>query len=213
MKLTNKVTNVFFGIIAVIGLFMPIVGYSTMLTGDSFNIVDMINFLKGIDPNADTSLLSNLGKYGFKEEAVLVAVFFIIMLVCLALTLIFGFINVPVLAITVVTGLGLGSYITAAAAFVKIGAAFVKGIIPVSAITSLSSTGDAGGDILSALIGSFASVSKMGLAAGAYVGIACFAVLFLVNLVFFIFRKRFALMDGEKPKEKKSKKSKKSKKA
>ena len=33
MKLTNKVTNLFFAFFAAIGLFMPIVGFKTMLMG------------------------------------------------------------------------------------------------------------------------------------------------------------------------------------
>lgn len=213
MKLMNKVTNVFFALIAVIGLFMPIIGYSTMLTGASYNIVDMVSFLKSFDPNAEVSLLSNLGTYGFKDEAILAVVFFVLMLVCLLTLLIISFLNVPYLARMIVSGLGLASYIVAVVCYLRIGNAFVNGVIPTSAITSLVASDSE--NILGSLIGAFASVTKMGLAAGAYVGMVSFGVLFITNTVFFIFRKRFALADGEEVPEKKSKhkKSKKGKKA
>ena len=124
MKLTNKVTNVFFAAIAIISLFMPIVGYSTMLSGESYNIADMFGFLKDIDPNADVSLLDNLGQYGYKGVAIAVAVFFVLMLVCLLASLVLGFVNVPYLARAIVTGLGFASYIVAVVCFLKIGDVF-----------------------------------------------------------------------------------------
>lgn len=205
MKLTNKVTNVFFAAIAIISLFMPIVGYSTMLSGESYNIADMFGFLKGIDPNADVSLLDNLGQYGYKGVAIAVAVFFVLMLVCLLASLVLGFVNVPYLARAIVTGLGFASYIVAVVCFLKIGDAFVNGVIPTSAITSLVATGD--GDVLTSLISSFVSITKMGIASGAYVGMVSFGVLFAVNTLFFIFRKRIAQADGEpeQPQHKKTK--------
>ena len=203
MKLTNKVTNVFFAAIAVIALFMPIVGYATVFTGAEYNIVDMINFLKNAGSGSDATLLSNLGIYGYRDEAIVVAVFFVAMLVLLVATIVLSFVNVPYLVRTVTTGLGLGCYITAAVAFVKIGNAFVAGMIPTTAITSLGQGGEE--NVLSQLIASFASVQKMGLAPGAVVGIICFAILFLVNLVFFILRKRFAEADGKKEYGKKQK--------
>ena len=195
MKLTNKVTNVYFAAIAIISLFMPIVGYSTMLSGESYNIADMFGFLKDIDPNADVSLLDNLGQYGYKGVAIAVAVFFVLMLVCLLASLVLGFVNVPYLARAIVTGLGFASYIVAVVCFLKIGDAFVNGVIPTSAITSLVATGD--GDVLTSLISSFVSITKMGIASGAYVGMVSFGVLFAVNTLFFIFRKRIAQADGE----------------
>ncbi len=205
MKLTNKVTNVFFAAIAIISLFMPIVGYSTMLSGESYNIADMFGFLKDIDPNADVSLLDNLGQYGYKGVAIAVAVFFVLMLVCLLASLVLGFVNVPYLARAIVTGLGFASYIVAVVCFLKIGDAFVNGVIPTSAITSLVATGD--GDVLTSLISSFVSITKMGIASGAYVGMVSFGVLFAVNTLFFIFRKRIAQADGEpeQPQHKKTK--------
>ena len=205
MKLTNKVTNVFFTLIGVVALFMPIIGYSTMLTGASYNIVDMFKFLDSFDPNADVSLLDNLGQYGYKGVAIAVAVFFVLMLVCLLASLVLGFVNVPYLARAIVTGLGFVSYIVAVVCFLKIGDAFVNGVIPTSAITSLVATGD--GDVLTSLISSFVSITKMGIASGAYVGMVSFGVLFAVNTLFFIFRKRIAQADGEpaQPQHKKAK--------
>ena len=196
MKLTNKVTNAFFALMAVISLFMPIVGYSTLLTGDSFNLVDMIRMLSDIDTSAGSSLLDNLGTYGFRGQAITVVIFFVLMLVCLVATLVLSFVNVPYLVRTAVTGLGFASYIVAVSCFLSISAGFVKGVIPTSAITSLAATGGAE-NVLSTLLSSFASITKMGIAAGAYVGLVSFGVLFLANLVFFIFRKRFAAADGE----------------
>ena len=191
MKLTNKVTNAFFSIIAVIGLFMPLFGFSTLLVGEEYSLADLIGFLKDANFDAEHSLLRALEPYGFKTQAILVAVFFIVMLVCLLALLVLSFINVPYLVRTITSGVGLGAYITAVAFFSKICAAFVKGIIPTSAITSLASGGQDSGDLLSSLVSSFVSVQKMGVTTGVYVGIACFAILFLVNLVFVIFRKRF----------------------
>ena len=209
MRLTNKVTNAFFGIIAAISLFMPLFGYKTLLTGNEFSLADMISFLKSIDPSSDASLLANLGTYGYKEEAIAVLVFFILMIVCLLALLILSFINVPYILRMINSGLGLASYITAVVLFTKICKAFVSGAIPTSAITSLAS-GE--GNIITALIGTFAQVSQMGVTTGVYVGIACFVILFCVNLVFFIFRKKFDESDGIKPKKAK-KKAKKTKKA
>ena len=214
MKLTIKVTNVFFSVIAIISLFMPIAGYSTLLTGESYNLVDLIKFVREIDPNADTSLLSNLGESGYRGVAIAVVVFFALMLVCLLVTTVLGFMNVPYLARTISAGLGFASYLTAALLFLKIGNAFVAGTIPTSAITSLVATEDA--NILTSLLTSFVSITKMGLAAGAFVGITCLGILFLVNLFSFIFRKKIAQADGEdintSKKTKKVKKAKKSKK-
>ncbi|MBQ6380478.1 MAG: hypothetical protein IJJ41_02610 [Clostridia bacterium] len=209
MKLTNKVTNVFFALMAVVSLFMPIVGYSTLLTGDTFSLVDFINFLKDIDPNADTNLLSNLGEYGYRGLAIAVAVFFVLMLICLLLTLIFGFANVSYLARTIVTGLGFASYVAAVVCFLKIGNAFVSGAIPTTAITSLTAQGE--GNFLTALISSFASITKMGIASGAYVGMISFGILLVVNLLFFIFRNKIAQADGDTKAPKKAKKAKKAK--
>ncbi|MBR2590437.1 MAG: hypothetical protein IKE65_05890 [Clostridia bacterium] len=211
MKLFNKVTNVFFCVIAAIGLFMPLIGYSTTLTGDSFSLVDIIRM--GKDMNlGDTSLLSMLAEYGFKDEAILAVGAFALMLVCLLVLLIISFINVPYAARWIVSGIGFAAYIVAIVSFVRIGNAFVDGVIPTTAITSLIG-GEAGESALGTLVGSFVSVNKMGIASGAYVGVVCFGVLFVTNTVFFIFRKRFALADGEDPdKKKKAKKSKRAKK-
>ena len=206
MKLTNKVSNVFFALIGVVALFMPIVGYSTMLTGASYNIVDMFKFLDSFEPNADVSLLDNLATYGFKDEAILAVVFFVLMLLCLLLILILGFVNVPYLARMIVSAVGFASYIAAVVCFLRIGNAFVNGTIPTSAITSLVAAES--DNILGSLIGAFASVTKMGIASGAYVGMVSFGVLFVVNTVFFIFRKRFAQSDGEPEYQKKNKKEK-----
>ena len=209
MKLTNKVTNAFFGIIAVIALFMPLAGYQTLLTAEEYNLMDIINLLKNINPQSDVTLLGNLGQYGFKEEAVLVVVFFVLALVLMAATLVLSVVNVPYLVRTAVSGLGAGSFIAAAVFFNKIGAAFAAGTIPTSAITSLSG-GSNEGSILSALLSSFASIQRMGVTVGVYVAVTCLIILFAVNLVFFIFRKKIALADGEKSAEKgKKKKSKK----
>ena len=207
MRLTNKVTNAFFGIIAAISMFMPLFGYKTLLTGNEFSLADMISFLKSIDPNSDASLLSNLGTYGYREEAVAVLVFFILMIVCLLALLVLSFVNVPYIVRMINSGLGLASYVVAVVLFTKICRGFVTGTIPASAITSLSAGGGEG-NILTALIGSFAQVSQMGVTTGVYVGIACFVIVFIVNLVFFIFRKKFDESDGIKPK-KKAKKTKK----
>lgn len=211
MRLTNKVTNAFFGIIAAISLFMPLFGYKTLLTGNEFSLADMISFLKSIDPSADASLLSNLGTYGYKEEAIAVLVFFILMLVSLVALLILSFVNVPYIVRMINSGAGLVFYILAVVFFTKICKAFVNGTIPASAVTSLSA-GAGEGNILTALIGSFAQVSQMGVTTGVYVGIACFVILFGVNLVFFIFRKKFNESDGIKPK-KRLRKQRKTKKA
>ena len=192
MKLTNKVTNVFFTLIGVVALFMPIIGYSTMLTGASYNIVDMFKFLDSFDPNADVSLLA--------------VSFFVLMLLCLLLILILGFVNVPYLARMIVAGVGFAAYIAAVVCFLRIGNAFVNGTIPTSAITSLVAAES--DNILGSLIGAFATVNKMGIAAGAYVGMVSFGVLFAVNTVFFIFRKRFAQSDGAPEYQKKVKKAK-----
>ena len=206
MKLTNKVTNVFFTLIGVVSLFMPIIGYSTMLTGASYNSVDMFKFLDSFDPNADVSLLDNLATYGFRDEAILAVSFFVLMLLCLLLILILGFVNVPYLARMIVAGVGFAAYIAAVVCFLRIGNAFVNGTIPTSAITSLVAAES--DNILGSLIGAFATVNKMGIAAGAYVGMVSFGVLFAVNTVFFIFRKRFAQSDGAPEYQKKVKKAK-----
>lgn len=210
MRLFNKVSNAFFGCIAFVGLFMPLIGYSTLLTGDTFNIIDMFDFLKGIDPNAETNLLTNLGQYGFKGEAIATAVFFIIMLVCLVAALVLSFVNVPYAVRLAVTGLGFVSYIVAVVCYLRIGNAFVNGVIPTSAITSLVATEDA--NVLTSLISSFASITKMGISTGVYVGTVSLGVMTVVNLVYVIFRKKFALMDGEPELPQKRKKSKKGKK-
>ena len=128
------------------------------------------------------------------------------MLLCLLLILILGFVNVPYLARMIVAGVGFAAYIAAVVCFLRIGNAFVNGTIPTSAITSLVAAES--DNILGSLIGAFATVNKMGIAAGAYVGMVSFGVLFAVNTVFFIFRKRFAQSDGAPEYQKKVKKAK-----
>lgn len=213
MKLTNKVTNIFFAVFAVIGLFMPIVAYKTALTGSEYNIVDIFSMLKGSSSSGAGTLLKNLGIYGYKGTAIVAAVGFALMLVLLAASLVISFTNAPYLVLTVTTGLGFASYVTAIIAFVKIGGAFVAGAIPISAITSLSGSGD----VLTSLISSFANISEMGITSGAYVGVVCLGVMFIVNLLCFIFRKKLKVMDKDEAEEeqrrKSSKKSKKTKKA
>lgn len=193
MKLTNKVTNLFFAFFAVIGLFMPIVGFKTMLMGQEYSLVDMIKLLRGYDASQGQSLLDNLGKYGYKAIAVVTVVLFVAMLVFLLVNIILSFTNVPYLAMCIVSFLGFASYVSASVLFCRIGAGFVSGKIPVSAITSLQSNTD----ILSSLISSFASVTKMGITTGAWVGMICLGVMFAVNLVFFIFRKKFGEIDRQ----------------
>ena len=208
MKLFNKVTNVFFGLIAVIGLFMPLVGFSTMLMGDSYNLVDIIRMAKDMG-GGETSILASLAEYGYQDEAVLAVGCFVLMLVCLLVLLVISVIDVPYAARWIVSGIGFAAYLTAIVSFVRIGNAFVDGVIPVSAITSL--LGEQAQSSLGSLVGSFVAVNKMGIAAGAYVGVVCFGVLFVTNTVFFIFRKRFALADGESDKKESKKKKKKNK--
>lgn len=193
MKLTNKVTNLFFAFFAAIGLFMPIVGFKTMLMGQEYSLVDMIKLLRGYDASQGQSLLDNLGKYGYKAIAVATVVLFAAMLVFLLVNIILSFTNVPYLAMCIVSFLGFASYVSASVLFCRIGAGFVSGKIPVSAITSLQSNTD----ILSSLISSFASVTKMGITTGAWVGMICLGVMFAVNLVFFIFRKKFGEIDRQ----------------
>lgn len=193
MKLTNKVTNLFFAFFAAIGLFMPIVGFKTMLMGQEYSLVDMIKLLRGYDASQGQSLLDNLGKYGYKAIAVATVVLFVAMLVFLLVNIILSFTNVPYLAMCIVSFLGFASYVSASVLFCRIGAGFVSGKIPVSAITSLQSNTD----ILSSLISSFASVTKMGITTGAWVGMICLGVMFAVNLVFFIFRKKFGEIDRQ----------------
>lgn len=193
MKLTNKVTNLFFAFFAAIGLFMPIVGFKTMLMGQEYSLVDMIKLLRGYDASQGQSLLDNLGKYGYKAIAVATVVLFVAMLVFLLVNIILSFTNVPYLAMCIVSFLGFASYVSASVLFCRIGAGFVNGKIPVSAITSLQSNTD----ILSSLISSFASVTKMGITTGAWVGMICLGVMFAVNLVFFIFRKKFGEIDRQ----------------
>lgn len=187
MKLTNKVTNLFFAFFAVISLFMPIVGYKTVLMGQEYSLVDMIKLLKGYDASKGQTILGNLAKYGYKAIAIATVVCFIAMLVFLLVSIILSFTNVSYLAMCISTFLGFASYVSASILFCNIGAGFVSGKIPVSAITSLESSTD----ILSSLISSFASVSKMGITTGAWVGMICLGVMFITNVVFFIFRKRF----------------------
>lgn len=193
MKLTNKVTNLFFAFFAAIGLFMPIVGFKTMLMGQEYSLVDMIKLLRGYDASQGQSLLDNLGKYGYKAIAVATVILFVAMLVFLLVNIILSFTNVPYLAMCIVSFLGFASYVSASVLFCRIGAGFVSGKIPVSAITSLQSNTD----ILSSLISSFASVTKMGITTGAWVGMICLGVMFAVNLVFFIFRKKFGEIDRQ----------------
>lgn len=206
MKLTNKVTNLFFAFFAVISLFMPIVGYKTILMGEEYSLVDMIKLLKGYDASQGQTLLGNLAKYGYKAIAIATVVCFIAMLVFLLVSIILSFTNVPYLVMCITTFLGFGSYVSASVLFCNIGAGFVGGKIPVSAITSLESNTD----ILSSLISSFASVSKMGITTGAWVGMICLGIMFLVNVFFFIFRKKFDAVDREnEAKDKKAKHAKK----
>lgn len=203
MKLTNKVTNLFFAFFAAISLFMPIVGFKTMLMGQEYSLVDMIKLLKGYDASQGQTLLGNLDKYGYKAIAIATLICFIAMLVFLLVSIILSFTNVPYLAMCIVTFLGFASYVSAAVLFCNIGAGFTGGKIPVSAITSLQSNTD----ILTSLISSFASITKMGITTGAWVGMICLGVMFLVNLVFFIFRKRFNETDKRnEAKESKTKK-------
>ena len=203
MKLTNKVTNLFFAFFAVISLFMPIVGYKTMLMGQEYSLLDMIKLLKGYDASQGQTLLGNLAKYGYKAIAIATVICFIAMLVFLLVSIILSFTNVPYLVMCISTFLGFASYVSASVLFCRIGAGFVSGKIPVSAITSLNSSTD----ILSSLISSFASVSKMGITTGAWVGMICLGIMFLVNLFFFIFRKKFDEIDRRnEAKEKKHKK-------
>ena len=205
MKLTNKVTNLFFAFFAVIGLFMPIVGYKTMLVGQEYSLVDMIKLLKGYDPSQGQTILGNLAKYGYKAIAIATVVCFVAMLVFLLVSIILSFTNVSYLVMCITTFLGFGSYVSASVLFCNIGAGFVGGKIPVSAITSLESNTD----ILSSLISSFASISKMGITTGAWVGMICLGIMFLVNLFFFIFRKKFDTIDKENSaKEKRAKRAK-----
>jgi hypothetical protein len=194
MKLTNKVTNIFFAVFAVIGLFMPIIGYKTALTGAEYNIVDMVNMLKGMNSSSGTSLLKNLQPYGYKGAAIATAVFFVLMLLMLLISLIISFFNVPYLALMITTGLGFASYVTAVSTFTAIGGAFVAGTIPLSAITSLSSGSST--NVLTSLLSSFANITQMGITSGAYVGVICLGIMFIVNLVYFIFRKKIKLMDN-----------------
>lgn len=197
MKLTIKVTNVFFGLFAIISLFMPIVGYKTMLMGQEYSLLDMINLLKGYDASQGQSLLKNLAIYGYKTIAILTIVFFGAMLLFLLVSIILAFTNVPAHVMCITSFLGFGSYVTASVLFCRIGAGFVSGKIPVSAITSLNSNSD----ILSTLISSFASVSKMGITTGAWVGMICLGIMFVVNVLYFIFRKKINLMDGKSAKK------------
>lgn len=203
MKLTNKVTNLFFAFFAAISLFMPIVGFKTMLMGQEYSLVDMIKLLKGYDASQGQTLLGNLDKYGYKAIAIATLICFIAMLVFLLVSIILSFTNVPYLAMCIVTFLGFASYVSASVLFCNIGAGFTGGKIPVSAITSLQSNTD----ILTSLISSFASITKMGITTGAWVGMICLGIMFLVNLVFFIFRKRFNEIDKRnETKESKTKK-------
>lgn len=199
MKLTIKVTNVFFGFFAVIALFMPIVGYKTMLMGQEYSLIDMIQLLKGYDASQGQTLLDNLAIYGYKTIAILTIVFFGAMLLFLLASIILACTNVPPLVMCITTFLGFGSYVTASVLFCRIGAGFVSGKIPVTAITTLNSNTD----ILSSLISSFASVSKMGITTGAWVGMICLGIMFIVNLLYFIFRKKIDLMDAKTAKKSK----------
>lgn len=209
MKLTNKVTNIFFALFAIIGLFMPVVGYKTALTGGEYNIVDMINLLKSYDSSSGTSLLKNLEPYGYKVVAIVTVVAFIVMLVMLLSSFILAFTNAPYIAITLTTGLGFASYVTAICTFVRIGGAFVAGAIPISAISTLSDSSN----VLSSLLSSFANITQMGITSGAYVGVICLGVMFIVNIICFCFRKKFILLDSKNDDEQKShkKRNKKSK--
>ncbi len=202
MKLTNKVTNLFFAFFAAVGLFMPIVGYKTMLMGQEYSLLDMIKLLKDYDPSKGQTLLGNLDKYGYKVIAIATLICFIAMLVFLLVSIILSFTNVPYLAMCIVTFLGFASYVSASVLFCRIGAGFVNGKIPVSAITSLKPSS---GGILSSLISSFASVSKMGITTGAWVGMICLGIMFLVNLFFFIFRKKFDETDRQNEQKDKKK--------
>lgn len=209
MKLTNKVTNVFFALFAIIGLFMPIVGYKTALTGGEYNIVDMINLLKGADSASGSALLKALEPYGYKTLAIVTMVAFIVMLIFLVASLILAFTNVPYLVLSISTGLGFASYVTAICTFVRIGGAFVAGSIPLSAISSLSGNTNA----LSSLLSSFASITQMGITSGAYVGVICLGVMFIVNIVFFCSRKKISELDSRSSDEHKSHKKKSNKKS
>ena len=126
MKLTNKVTNLFFAFFAAVGLFMPIVGYKTMLMGQEYSLLDMIKLLKDYDPSKGQTLLGNLDKYGYKVIAIATLICFIAMLVFLLVSIILSFTNVPYLAMCIVTFLGFASYVSASVLFCRIGAGFVN---------------------------------------------------------------------------------------
>lgn len=206
MKLTNKVTNVFFIFFAVCGFFMPFITYSTSLLGtDGYSLLQLIQTAAGSSGDAG-SFLDTFGQYGYKNTVILIIAGIIIAAAALIVLLILSFTNVSYLALAVCSALSLCGYIITAVKLSSIGSAFVNGSIPISALTSSSD----GGNWLTALFGALAGIERMGPGFGVYSGIIVMSILLVFNLLFFIFRRKIAVMDGETERQKNHGKKKKS---
>ncbi len=193
MKLTNKVTNVFFIFFAVCGFFMPFITYSTSLLGtDGYSLLQLIQAAAGSSGSAG-SFLDTFEQYGYKSTLILIIMGIIIAVAALLALLILSFTNVSYLALAVCAVLSLCGYVITAVKLSAIGSAFVNGSIPISALTSSSD----GGNWLTSLFGALVGIESMGPGFGVYSGIIVMSLLFVLNLLFFIFRRKVAEMDGK----------------
>ena len=211
MRLTNKVSNVFFSLMGLLSIvFMPVIAYSAALVGsDSFSIYNLIVMAKDSTGTGSFSeILSSFATYGYKSTLLLIIAGFAAAIICMLAIIVLAFIKkIPYIVSAVLSAISLAGAIVADVFLGKLCRGIVSGTLPLSVFTSKQNQ-----SFLQQLFGAFTGVRSANVSYGLVIAIIAIAVMLLINIVFFIFRKKIAELDGEKPEEKK-KKSKKTKKA
>lgn len=223
MRLFNKVANVFFGLIAAVGLFVPLVGYSAAVVSGNYSFFDLVK--NAFTSKSDTGffeILNGLGEYGYKIKAIIMCIALLAGVVLLFALIIVSFTNAGFLTQSILSGLSFAGFVAAMALFNNFAAAIESGAVPISAISGLFSSDSLGGDLSSIVAGFLAGlgagtdkqVFSLFLGWGAYILSVMTGIMLVINVLYTVFKKKVYELDGvsekalaEQKKRKKSKKS------
>lgn len=200
MRLFQKTANVFFGIIGIIGLFMPLFGYTFTLVSGNYSLYTLIQ--NAVTSDGDGKMLDAFAKYGYKGLVLACIITFIIGAVLMIAGTVLSFTNVSYIAQTCIEALSFAGITTAMVLFNRFAAAVSAGKIPLRAFSDLvSSSGENGlSDILSNVASYFTADSgttlKLTLGWGAYACVIAAGVMMIISLMFAIFKKRIFEMEN-----------------